>query len=192
MASVRRKNLREGLQALHARKLKSDRHVSNRSLQKTKEREARLYAPQREDERLTNPTVTEAMSKLKHTAAVPDPFRKERVKQKEKKVQRKEAAREEERRTALHTLYMHARSFISTEQELNAEIEKIFVPRPFAPAYSNETNIWNTGSPPTVQEMLAGLNKTEKRVTDHYSGPGGITGQRMKKIAEELTGGKMN
>lgn len=190
MASVRRKNLREGLQSLHARKLKSDRHVARRSLQKTTEREARLYAPQREDERLTNPTVTKAMNK--HTATLPDPSRKARVQQKEQKVQRKEAVRAEERRTALHTLYMHARSFISTEQELNAEIDKIFVPRPFASKYPNETNIWNTGSPPTIQEMLSGLNKTEKRVTDYYSGPGEITKQRMKKIAEELTGGKMD
>ncbi|CAG8981263.1 hypothetical protein HYALB_00003861 [Hymenoscyphus albidus] len=194
LASVRRKNLREGLHALHARKLKSDRQVAHRSLLKTEERQARLYAPQREDERLTSPTVRQALTKIQRTGRLPDPQRAQRVGASQARVARKEAALEEQRRNALHTLYMHARTFISTEKDLNAEIDRIFVPQPFQRVHnSHETNIWDAlGQPPTVQTMLSELNRTQQKLIEHHAGPARITGGRLKKIAEELTGGKMN
>jgi len=131
------------------------------------------------------------MSKLQ-LGSVPDPRREERVAAKAERVKAKEAMREEARKNALHTLYMHARSFITTEEQLDAEIEKIFVERPFGnDAVSN--NIWDAkGAPPTVQDLLSKVNRSQKNAVDYHAGPAHITGQRMKKIAEELTGGRMD
>ncbi|RDL31095.1 Uncharacterized protein BP5553_09884 [Venustampulla echinocandica] len=190
MAEMRRKNLREGLVALRARKTRQDQRVAHRSLTKSREREARLHAPQREDERLTSPTITEAMRTLQ-VGPVPDPYRKVRVAKKAARVAANEAAREDARKNALHTLYMNARSFITTEEQLDAKIEEIFVKFPFQGSSSN--NIWDAkGPPPTVRNMLSTINHSQKRVIDYHSGPAVITGERIKKIAEELTGGKMD
>merc|ERR1712093_865648 len=97
-----------------------------------------------------------------------------------------------QRRNALHTLYMNARSFITTEEELDAEIEKIFVEDPHASGNLND-NIWSVkGAPPSVLTMLSAVNNTQKKAIDFHRGPAALTGRRMKKIAEELTGGTMD
>lgn len=151
-----------------------------------------VHAPQREDERLTSPTITEAVRKLQ-LGPVPDPEREARIAAKAERVKAKEAKREEARKNALHTLYMHARSFITTEEQLDKQIEAIFVPRPFPEGTTDTDNIWDAlGPPPTVQRLLATVNHTEREAVRYHAGPGAITGQRMKKIAEELTGGKMD
>lgn len=160
------------------------------SRKKSEERERLLAAPQREDERLTNPTVRESMRIVK-LASIPDPRRAERLVEKAERVKAKEARREEARKNALHTLYMHARSFITTEEQLDEEIEAIFVPMPFPDSSSN--NIWDAmKGPKTVQDLLSEVNHTQKDAVAYHAGPAVITGERMKKIAEELTGGKMD
>ena len=125
---------------------------------------------------------------------MPDPQREERVAAKAERVKAKKAMREEARKNALHTLYMHARSFITTEEQLDKEIEAIFVPQPFkGGANPSSDNIWDAvGAPPTVQTLLSTVNHTQKEAVKYHAGPGAITGERMKKIAEELTGGKMD
>lgn len=190
MAASRRTNLREGLVELYKRKKVHDGEVAVRSKTKSEAREKRLYAPQREDERLTNPTIKEA-NRILQSGPVPDPNRATRVAEKAARVQAKEAAREEQRRNALHTLYMQARSFITTEEQLDKVIEEIFVESPYK-GYSSD-NIWDVlGAPPTVQDMLSTVNNTQKSALQYHAGPAAITGERMKKIAEELTGGKMD
>ncbi|TVY93008.1 hypothetical protein LAWI1_G004380 [Lachnellula willkommii] len=190
IATNRRNNLYQGLNALRVRKKISDIRIAWRSRAISEERARLVHAPQREDERLTSPTITEAVRKLQ-LGPVPDPQREARVAAKAERVKAKEAKREEARRNALHTLYMHARSFITTEEQLDKQIEAIFVPQPFPGASTD--NIWDAvGPPPTVQRLLATVNHTERELVRYHAGPGAITGQRMKKIAEELTGGKMD
>ncbi|KAH8816346.1 hypothetical protein F5884DRAFT_218779 [Xylogone sp. PMI_703] len=192
MAEWRRTNLREGIIELHDRKVRQDKRLARRSELKRKERDQRFNAPIREDERLTNPTITAAMSKLQ-MGVLPDPDREARLVEKAEKAKAKEAMREEARREALHTLYMHARSFITTEQQLDAEIEKIFVESPFGQVHEGKTNIWDAlGAPPTVQDMLSTINNTQRSAVAFHAGPADLTGKRIKKIAEELTGGKMD
>jgi hypothetical protein len=189
MAASRRENLREGLLELQKRKHRQDSMIAGRSRARSEYREKRLHAPQREDERLTNPTITSATRTLQQ-GPVPDPDRAARVAEKAARVQAKEAAKEEARRDALHTLYMHARSFITTEEQLDSEIERIFVEQPFE---QNGDNIWDAvGAPPTVQDMLSAVNNTQKSALAYHAGPAAITGKRIKRIAEELTGGKMD
>lgn len=156
-----------------------------------KDRARRLQTPQREDERLTNPSITTSLKDL--YIGLPDPHREARIAEKAERCQSKAEAKKEERRNALHTLYMNAREFITTEEQLDAEIEKLFVPSPFGKENMGKENIWDAhGSPPTVQDMLANINNTKKTAIDYHRGPAHATGQRMKKIAEELTGGKMD
>ena len=191
MAASRRENLREGLLELHKRKVSQDKAMESRGRAKSQRREALVRAPQREDDRLTSTTVRQAVRQLQK-GRVPDPGREERIAEAVGRVEAKQIAREVQRKDALHTLYMHARNFITTEEQLDAEIEKIFVEFPFGPEHVGKTNIWDTGMPPTVQDMLSGVNNTQKSALEYHRGPGQITGERMTRIAEELTGGKMD
>ncbi|KAB8298859.1 hypothetical protein EYC80_001019 [Monilinia laxa] len=191
LATQRRESLKESLVQLHKRKLRQEKIVAEKSLIKRQANEKRLKAPQREDERLMNPTITEAMSKLQ-VGFVPDPERESELAQMALRAQRKEAEREEQRKNALHTMYMNARSFITTEEQLNAKIDEIFT-EPFDRKASHKRNIWEVlEKPPTVQDMLSDVNNAHKTAVGKYSHPAVITGARMQQIAEELTGGKMD
>ncbi|KAI9640363.1 hypothetical protein NHQ30_011108 [Ciborinia camelliae] len=191
LATQRRESLKEALVELHKRKLHQEQIVAAKSYSKRQANELRLKAPQREDERLMNPTITEAMSKLQ-VGFVPDPERESELAQKALRVQRKEAEREEQRKNALHTLYMKARSFITTEEQLNAKIDEIFTD-PYDKNLLHKRNIWEVlEKPPTVQDMLSGVNNTHRTAVANYSHPAVITGKRIQRIAEELTGGKVD
>ncbi|EKD13629.1 uncharacterized protein L3040_005117 [Drepanopeziza brunnea f. sp. 'multigermtubi'] len=190
MAASRRTNLREGLVELYKRKKVHDAIAAGVSKSKSKFREQALHAPQREDERLTNPTIKQA-NRILQSGPVPDPQREMRVAEKKARVRAKEQLRQEERRDALHTLYMNARNFITTEEQLDAKIEEIFVRDPHAP-HNLDDNIWNVlKAPPTVMDLLSVVNGTQKTIVKFHEPPSARTGIRMKKIAEELTGGKM-
>lgn len=194
MAEARRNNLREGLVALRERKYVQDNRVAQISAAKSKDRNKRCYAPQRESDRLTNPTVTKAMRTFQH-GQLPDPERAARVAEMAARVEARTKALEEKRRDALHTLYMHARNFITTEAQLDAEVEKIFTDKPFAHIVGaeNKNSIWDAeGAPPTLQEMLAEVTGTQKTAADYYRLPAKTTGRRMVRVAEELTGGTMD
>lgn len=194
MAAQRRQNLREGLVGLHERKVKVDSFVAKRSKMKQEDRERRLHAPMREDERLTSTTVTAAMSQLQ-LGELPDPFRGKRLSAAAARVQAKQRQLQDRRQNALHTLYMNARSFITTEEHLNAEIDKVFVEKPFAEIFSKShtTSIWDAkGAPPNVENLLQQGGSSQRTTMEASKGPAAITGKRMVRLAEELTGGKMD
>ncbi|KAL1964603.1 hypothetical protein VTN77DRAFT_6777 [Rasamsonia byssochlamydoides] len=186
MAAMRRKNLREGLLELHARKRRTEWLMAKRSAEKQAKRERILKQPQREDERLTSPSVIQAMKPTK-TPVLPDPDREERLAQARLRVQAKEAEKRAERQDSLHTLYMNARNFITTEDQLAAEIERVF-PEGENEAWRNDhqagENIWNLGLPPTIQSMVTDAKRSEAARWEVIQG-------RVKKLAEEITGGKM-
>jgi len=195
MADMRRKNLREGLQALRERRVKSDARVSDRSTRRQQEREAMLHRPQREDERLTQASIDVTLQKVLR-GGVGDPDRAMRLERKNRNVQEKEAARKEERLDALHSLFMNARDFIVTEEQLDKAIADEFPPG--GKAYngiSQATSIWENGAPPTVQEMLnaaSGLGGGSSGALSSAGGYETITSERIKRMAEKLTGGKMD
>jgi hypothetical protein len=194
MAASRRTNLREGIVELHKRRVEQEAAVAKLSSWRSRNRHWRLNAPQREDERLTSPTITQSTRQLQK-GPLPDPGREARLAKIAENTKAKAAVDAEQRKDALHTLYMHARNFITTEEELDAEIAKIFVPYPFQEndRHSLKTNIWDAhGAPPTVQDMLSTTNNTQKEAIQYHRGPALITGARLKRIGEELTGGKMD
>ena len=103
------------------------------------------------------------------------------------------AMREETRRNALHTLYVNAGDFITTGKQLDGVIDRAFDDNSqFRSDSSEGVNIWNLGYPETVQELLRKVNKSGRQTAlDSAEGNEMVTRERMRKIGEELTGGKM-
>ena len=188
-AAARRRNLREGLVELQHRKQRIDRQLAARSAFKQAENYRALHQPEREDERLTNPSITRTLTKG-YLANIPDPNRWPRILRKKAKVKSKETRDMEERRNALHSLYMNAREFIVTEAALNAKIDEVFDDEWFK-NYPGRS-IWDRENiPHTVQSLLNEANRSGIKAVQHNAGYAHITRQRVQRIAEELTGGKM-
>ncbi|KAL4867337.1 hypothetical protein BDV12DRAFT_121329 [Aspergillus spectabilis] len=182
MADMRRQNLREGLLELHSRKQRVDTAMQIRSRERQKQRKRVLQQPDRDDERLTRPSVIQDMLPKPGTV-LPDPGRNERLVQSRLRIENKKREKEQERQDSLHTLYMNARDFIITEAQLAAEIEKVF-PDGENPAWRSDElygdNIWNTGFP----KRIAAVQENEMTNWD-------ATQRRIKKLGEEITGGKL-
>lgn len=190
-AAKRRQNLREGLVELRNRKRLSDRQIAARSEYRRAEHEQLIRQPEREDERLTNPTITQALRLLK-TKSVQDPDHEARIAEKRARVAEKEAEKVEERRNALHSLYMNARGFITTEAQLRAEVNRVFDDvSQWSTAETQGRSVWNLGSPESVQQKLKRLNRTGDNALDYSQGYAVLTKKREKRIQEELTGGRM-
>lgn len=193
MAANRRENLREGLVALNMRKIKDDQKVAFRSNLKQEDRHRRVYAPPREDERLTSPTIL-ASTKTPNSGRLPDPEREARIAASKQAVADKAAELRERRADALHSLYMNARQFITTEAQAEAKINELFTEQPFAhvPGKEYATNVWDAyGAPPSTETMLRGPSRSDLYM-DQNRKPYLKNHERMIRLAEELTGGKMD
>ena len=167
--------------------------MATRSAAKQAYNHRMLYAPARDDEHFTATSVPQEIQPSVHKG-LPDPNREERVAEMRRRTQAHLAAKQEERRSMLHTLYMNARDFITTEAELEKLVEEVFDDQEqFSSPYTAGENIWNLGQPETVQELL-GLRErgTPKTAIDRNEGYGSVTRKRINRIAEELTGGKMD
>ncbi len=192
MAATRRRNLRHGLVELHHRKERIDRQVAGRSATKRAEHERLVRREKREDELLTEPTIPSLMKQFQK-GTVPDPDRLARIEQKRAVVEAKRLEKETQRRDALHTLYMNAGNFITTEEQLQTVIDQAFAHNPawHNPAIPDELSVWSMGPPDTVQVTLNKANRTGIKAMDYNKGYAKLTGDRVRKIAEELTGGRM-
>ena len=188
----RRWNLREGLTELRQRKRETDRKRSITSAANFKIREKLLYARERKDVWLTSPSVLSNQQPAK-IHALSDPNRPARLAVKIQNVADMAAMREETRRNALHTLYVNAGDFITTGEKLDGVVDGAFDDdSQFRNESNTGVNIWNLGSPETVQQLLKKANKSGRQTAlDSAEGNEIITRERMKKIGEELTGGKM-
>lgn len=186
MAELRRQNLRQGLTELHNRKVKTESIMIKQSKEKNARREIILNQPEREDERLTRPSVPEDMLP-KWTPVLPDPDRKKRLAKSRKRLQKQAAKKENQQRDSLHTLYMNAREFIVNEEQLAAEIDRVF-PEGENPAWRSDQqqgeNVWNLGAPPSLQSLVYEPKKNETTRWD-------LIQDRVKKLGGEITGGKI-
>lgn len=197
MAALRRKNLREGMDELYTRKQQTDRYLAQRSARRQRERQSLIDAPEREDERLTSVSITQAVRDALGPAIHAGRRSSEKIQREmRKRVEREEKARQTDRRDALHTLYMHAREFITTEAQLNAAVDTAFGTPEEPVVFESRQggmagpSIWAMGEPDTVQKML---DKSGRTGVSGYAGDEqkNLTYKRVKRIAEELTGGKI-
>lgn len=130
MAEVRKAQLREGLMGLHARKQAELKTMESRSRAKQIQRSALLSQAEREDARLTNVSTPSALHVSPATSL--DALRAEVESAKQIHAQKVAnyhnftAAKQENKMDALHTLYMNARNFVTTEQQLDQLIRQQF------------------------------------------------------------------
>jgi hypothetical protein len=188
MSEGRRRNLREGIVSLKQRQVVQHQRSRNKARISQQAREEALHQPEREDERLTAPSINFDIATLMHKGAAPDPSREERLRTKKANVERIATAKREKRLDDLHTLYMNARKFIVTPEQLDQHVDEVFgkdAPVVFGSSHETPgTSIWATGKPVTVQEMLGRRMNIVNTVT-----PGDA---RLHQLAEALTGGKMD
>lgn len=203
MSELRRQNLREGLKSLKARQQSELQRVSKRSQATQAERMERLNRPEREDERLTAPSNSLNLDAL-FNQPIPDPTREERLERKKLNVEAAALRKQEQRLDALHTLYMNAREFIVTPEQLDKAVDQAFgtLENPIrfgsssmgsSESYPQSKSIWAVGRPDRVQDMLNRANGVPgSRAMDNAGGSDDISKERIRRIAESLTGGKMD
>lgn len=190
-AERRRQNLREGLVELHHRDARTTQQMAERSARRQAKNIALRDAPEREDERLTHPSVLVVGQTMK-ARGLPDPGREARLMRKRENVARTLALQEERRRAKLHTLYVNAGSFITTRAQLEQTIDKVFDDnKQFENDKRPGLNVWNLGLPETVQELLGNRTGPSAKAIDPTDESAVIMRERMNRIAEELTGGKL-
>ncbi|KAK6428626.1 hypothetical protein LTR95_015230 [Oleoguttula sp. CCFEE 5521] len=185
VAEQRKRNLREGLRELKERQ---------------RERDEMVARPEREDERLTAPSHGLDLKEL--FGPLQDPDREQRLATKKANQAAFLTARSAARASSLHTLYSHARSFITTPAQLDVSIEKAFGSNehPVTFGLDNGTgagpeSVWNLGAPLSVQDMLNRANGGRRRGGGALESAGQtveINRERVKRIAEALTGGVMD
>ncbi|KAI7534926.1 hypothetical protein KC331_g12295 [Hortaea werneckii] len=209
MSDMRRRNLREGLTSLRARKDREQRLRSERSTENQRKREALLNRPEREDERLTTPSTGLDPNLLRqHTPSAAElaPIRAA----KQANLQAYTTAKRAERLDHLHTLYLNAKTFIVTPQQLDQAVDEAFgtVEDPvrfdgdqqYSPTgfYNNSMknaqsqSVWAQGKPERVQDMLNRANGQGGKTAMEGAGSlASVNKDRVRRIGEVLTGGKM-
>ncbi|KAI1770795.1 hypothetical protein F4818DRAFT_253580 [Hypoxylon cercidicola] len=195
MAASRRENMREGVRALYSRKQHFDARRLERQTAKLAANRAAATAPEREDERLTRASIN---AQTLQTAVLPDPERLTRALASRERTELLSAQKSEARRDAIQELYMKARSFIVSEGELEAEVERQFAPgywkgMGLSAAGYDIQNIWDLdGRPLTVADMLTDVTRTSNALLKNVETEKIRTLKRQKEVAEELTGGKLD
>lgn len=218
MSEMRRRNLREGLSALQERQVRTNKLLSRRSLERQRERETLLAKPELESERLTTPSTNMDVPSLLH-GGLSDPTRNARLEARRKRYNEVQETKRAQREEATHSLFMEARTFCTTPAQLDAEVEEafgtdadpvIFGKLTVSPYRLNTANhvspsgepnqlanrgamsVWAYGKPERVQDMLNRANRQGARgALASSSGYSSINKERVRRIAETLTGGKM-
>lgn len=186
---------------LHEREETITQQIQARSSAKLEESDILRSQAVREDERLTNVSIPQAM--LPRAAPLLDPDQARLIwHEKREKVAGHQAKLDEMNSYALHSLYMNARKFITTEEQLLAAIEMEFLPpgqneKFMAGEYGAKgENIWKRGVPSRMKDLLS---QSSVRAAKNGQQPGDGEAkarflrdqERMKRIAEELSGGKI-
>ena len=190
LADARKKALREGVKELHARKVETDQAFTAKIEHTNAERRRLAMAPPRAVDVLTQTSISKGVRDFLGNDLPSTPrvvFAAQRRAAYERRLARQEAVR----RSRLHDLYTNAREFIVSEEQLDEAIEKAFgseenpmrfhVTGEVSPQGTGDS-AWTAGPPEGVSEMLQKLKGGEGV---------GLAKERIKKVAEALTGGKM-
>ena len=193
MTQLRKQHLRQGLAELHTRKQKQDRDLNVRSDTKSAERARLISQAEREDARLTNVSIPSAMdpdSKQMFTHEEAEEMQKRRSRH----VEAHEAMKADAQHDALHTLYMNARNFITSEKQLLKKIEEEFDIKDFGGHSSDPAkSYWDSQGPPDgiAQMVNRSTMGRGKQSVGEKEDAWRRDQERMKKLAEGLSGGKM-
>lgn len=195
MASQRRENLEDSLQALWVRRQQSNEARRSRVKSNFTANKRAMRSKENKVDQIGRGTV---LSSLLNTTVLPDPDRFERAERSKAKVQAIQAAQKEARRDALMDLYMKASDFIVQEKDLKAEIDKCFSEDYFRKkALSGNLigaadNVWDVeGFPTSIADMAKEILGTSKKPLEASVTEAERSALRTKRIAEEFTGGKI-
>ncbi|KAF2818789.1 hypothetical protein CC86DRAFT_375635 [Ophiobolus disseminans] len=193
LADTRRSALRDGVKQLHDRKLTNEALHLSKIKASYADMRARASAPPRETDVLTATSLSPGIraflaGTLPNTSRENIPKRRDAYHRRHNRVY-------DQRRAQLHDLYVNARTFIVDEAQLDDAIEKTFGTEE-DPMGWNQSGVmgrrseggmeglspWHGAMPEGVGDMLTKLRGGEGV---------GLAKERAKKVAEELTGGKM-
>jgi hypothetical protein len=191
LADSRKKALREGVKELHARKVTTETEEKAALQQLFAERRAAAMAPPREVDVLTQTSVDKNIRAFLE-GTLPSTSRSNISEARRLAFRRKMAKHAAAREARLHDLYTKAREFIVNEEQLDEAIEKAFGTEEQPVGWTNQgeetvgaeyaKSPWAGPMPEGVSELLQKLKGGEGV---------GLAKERVKKVAEELTGGKM-
>jgi hypothetical protein len=193
MATRRRTMLRQGMNELMHRESFREVSVKKRKEQRVKTEILAQTAPERLDEELTGQSVPLEIRELLDGKGWCEPETPEETAKRKAGHDELLKAKDERRASQVHELYMHAKKFITTEDQLAAEIERTFGPDWRPVTWGNSKSIWGVGKPMSTGEMLQvhdqglGVNRRDL-VTVKDNAVDQRTLQRYVKIAAELTG----
>ncbi|EDU49790.1 hypothetical protein Ptr902_09873 [Pyrenophora tritici-repentis] len=191
LAEKRREALKEGVKELHERKVTSEAEYLAKIQAIGATRRELAMAPRREVDILTETSVAKGIRDFLTDSLPPRP---DISKARSRAYQRRMARVQEMRASRLHDLYTNAREFIVDEQQLEEAIDKAFGSEEQPIGWDNRGNMglrangqdglspWAGPIPEGVVELLQKLKGGEGV---------GLARERVKKLAEELTGGKM-
>lgn len=198
MAASRRRNLAQGLQELAIREENTKITAQFRAERKNHEHETLSNMPERRDQALTTPSLANSVRQIlanKNMKTELDSIKKKQIgSRRERQYANAQERKEQQRKDQLHTLYTHARHFITTEEALDAALDKTFGTDENPVRWQGRgLSVWALGGqPPNVQEML-NPDKNKRRNVFNLGKDEQKTQyqQRMKQIAETLTGGRI-
>jgi hypothetical protein len=192
LADTRRTALREGVQQLHKRKVFDEAEHFAKIQANYADKRERAMAPPRETDVLTSTSISPGIraylaSELPDTARTNIPRRRKTYGRRVAKIHTMRASR-------LHDLYVNARTFLVEESQLDEAIDKAFGTEEAPMGWNNKGAMglrsegneglspWHGAMPEGVGDMLTKLRGGEGV---------GLAKERVKKVAEALTGGKM-
>ncbi len=155
------------------------------------QRREKAAAPRREVDILTETSVAKGIRDFLTDNLPPRP---DITKARSRAYQRRVARVQQVRASRLHDLYTNARKFIVDEQQLDEAIEKVFgtEEQPVGWDHRGVMGPWtdgNEGLSPWHGPLPEGVGDMLKKLK---GGEGvGLAKERVKKVAEELTGGKL-
>ncbi|KAF2254796.1 hypothetical protein BU26DRAFT_514639 [Trematosphaeria pertusa] len=194
LAEARKQAFREGVKALHGRKTTTEAQHLARIQRVGAERRALAMAPPRTVDVLTQTSVSKSIRDFLDNKLASRS--RENITQGHRRAyERRMAKQDAVRRARVHDLYTNAREFIVNEEQLDEAIEKAFGTEedpmlwtakgemvPFSRGDAMGLSPWEGPMPEGVGDRLQKLKGGEGV---------GLAKERVKKVAEALTGGKM-
>lgn len=192
LAETRRAALKEGVKQLHERKVATDAQFQAKLQASYADRLQRATAPPRETDLLTSTSIQKGIRDFLDNA-LPTSSRTDIAKRRAaygRRMKRVQAVRT----SRLHDLYVNAREFIVEESQLDEAIEKAFgtEDQPVGWNVRGDAGLRSEGKEglsPWYGPMPEGVGDMLQKLR---GGEGvGLAKERVRKVAEALTGGKM-
>lgn len=194
LAERRRSNLRTGVEQLHDRKVATDTAFAQKLAASYADKRARAFAPPLETDLLTANSVQKGIRDYL-ASTLPPSSKTAMIPKRRQAYQARMARQNAVRASRLHDLYVNAREFMVEEAQLDEAIDKVFGTEEEPIGWGIDGSVglrsegnkeglspWHGPMPEGVGDMLQKLKGGEGV---------GLAKERIRKVAEELTGGKM-